>query len=90
MIWEIILLGSLGLVSGLGLSLVSSKLKSDEGKAVEDIKEILPGTNCGACGYSGCEEYAKQLAEDPSKLGSCAVISDEDRKSLSELLEEES
>ena len=27
------------------------------------IRDCLPGANCGACGYSGCDGYAKALAE---------------------------
>ena len=27
------------------------------------IRECLPGANCGACGYSGCDGYAKALAD---------------------------
>lgn len=89
MIWEVVVLGSLGLASGIGLSLASKKLESEEGGKVEEIINILPGANCGACGYSGCKEYARQLAEDPSKLGKCAVISEEGREKLREILEEE-
>ena len=40
-------------------------VKEDE-KAVA-IRDCLPGANCGACGYSGCDSYAKALAN-----GSCA------------------
>ena len=34
------------------------------------VRDCLPGANCGACGYSGCDGYAKALAngecENPS------------------------
>lgn len=30
------------------------------------IRECLSGANCGACGYAGCDDYAKALADDPS------------------------
>ena len=28
------------------------------------IREQLPGANCGACGYAGCDDYASALAAD--------------------------
>ena len=31
------------------------------------IRDALPGANCGACGFSGCDGYAKALAEGKVK-----------------------
>ena len=31
----------------------------------------MPGINCGACGYNGCDEYAKAVAEDGAKTNLC-------------------
>ena len=45
----------------LTLSSVFFAVKEDE-KALA-IRDCLPGANCGACGYSGCDGYAKALAE---------------------------
>ncbi len=45
----------------LTLSSVFFAVKEDE-RAVA-IRDCLPGANCGACGYSGCDGYAKALAE---------------------------
>ncbi len=39
-------------------------VKEDEREA--EIRDVLAGANCGACGYSGCDGYAKALAD-----GSC-------------------
>lgn len=30
------------------------------------LRDCLPGINCGACGYSGCDGYAAAMAEDSS------------------------
>ncbi|MDO4551712.1 MAG: RnfABCDGE type electron transport complex subunit B [Planctomycetia bacterium] len=38
---------------------------------IDFILEILPGANCGACGYAGCGEYATQLVEGNAKVGEC-------------------
>ena len=34
----------------------------DDSRAAE-IRDALPGANCGACGFSGCDGYAKALSE---------------------------
>jgi len=45
----------------LTVSAIFFAVKEDE-RAVQ-IRECLPGANCGACGFSGCDGYAKALSE---------------------------
>ncbi len=45
----------------LTLSTVFFGVKEDE--TASAIRECLPGANCGACGYRGCDGYAKALSE---------------------------
>ena len=45
----------------LTLASIFFRVKEDE-KAIA-IRDCLPGANCGACGYSGCDGYAKALSE---------------------------
>lgn len=53
---------------------------------LEEIKGILPGANCGACGYSGCEGYAMALNEGDNNPSRCPVGGAETALELSELL----
>lgn len=39
---------------------------------VEAIIEVLPGANCGGCGYVGCAEYAEAVAKGEAEIGLCA------------------
>ena len=45
----------------LTLSSIFFAVKEDE-KALA-VRDCLPGANCGACGFSGCDGYAKALSE---------------------------
>lgn len=49
---------------GLGLAAASRRLKVEKDEKVEAINGVLPGLNCGACGYAGCESYAEALASE--------------------------
>lgn len=64
-------LGGAGLVLGLGLSYASKKFHVDIDKRIEAILEVLPGTNCGACGYIGCEDAASAIASGESGAATC-------------------
>lgn len=59
-----ITVAGLGLASAVLLVLadifMGVKINPVEGK----IRDCLPGANCGACGFSGCDAYAKALAEN--------------------------
>lgn len=52
----------LGLVAGLLLSFASAYLGVKTDEKVEAVRGALPGINCGACGFSGCDDYAKAVA----------------------------
>lgn len=83
----LILLG-IGVVCAVLLTLAASFLatpSSDEKK--EEIRECLPGANCGACGYSGCDGYAAALAEGKTdKPNLCTPGGDSTAKAIGEIL----
>ncbi len=56
----------IGLFAGLLLSIFSKVFAVEVNQTTEKVKEALPGANCGACGYTGCESYANALVEDES------------------------
>jgi len=72
---------------GLGLAVASRRLRVEKDRKVEALFEALPGLNCGACGYAGCEAYAEALAsgadDDASK---CSPGGPETRAALGEAL----
>ena len=60
--YAILVLLIAGAVGGSTLAIASRYLATAPNVRMERIKEILPGINCGACGYSGCEAYSEALA----------------------------
>lgn len=68
----IILVCVIGIVFGLILAIASTVLEVPKDQKEEDIRAMLPGANCGACGFSGCDGYAAALAKGEAKPGLCA------------------
>lgn len=58
----VLLVSAIGLIAGLGLSIASAVLAVPVDEKTEKIRACLPGANCGACGFSGCDGYAEALS----------------------------
>lgn len=84
------IVAGIGLIIGLILAIASCVMAVPKDERVEALTEALPGANCGACGYSGCEGYAKALAEGTAPVGKCPVGGSEVAKALSSILGVES
>lgn len=62
-VWTVVLMAAVGLVGSVLLLIVSKKLAIGEDERLTYLTSILPGVNCGACGYPGCEQYAKAMLD---------------------------
>ncbi len=65
------IVSTVGLIAGILLALLSHFLHIEDDKTVKAIRETLPGINCGACGFKGCDDYAAALAEGKAKPNLC-------------------
>ena len=65
-------LGITGVLMGLFLAYASKKFEVEVDPKVEAILAILPGANCGACGFPGCAGYASGVALEGAKMTLCA------------------
>lgn len=59
---SVLALGGLGVVFAIGLALANARLAVAHNPLADEILELLPGVNCGACGLAGCLAYAEALA----------------------------
>jgi Na+-translocating ferredoxin:NAD+ oxidoreductase RNF subunit RnfB len=58
-------LAGLGIVFGVALAIVASRFVVKMDPKVEQVRETLPGANCGACGFAGCMGYAEAVVGNP-------------------------
>lgn len=66
----------IGLICAVGLAVASSVMAVKEDTRFTEIRACLPGANCGACGYTGCDGYAKALLEPGTKTNLCVPGAD--------------
>ena len=63
----------LGLLFGALLGVTGRVFKVPVNEKAEALRECLPGANCGACGFPGCDGYAAAVADGKAEVGACAV-----------------
>ena len=64
----VLILGGCGILAGVLLTAAAKIFYVEVDERVEKISEALPQANCGACGYAGCDGYAKALTEADTAL----------------------
>lgn len=82
----ILVLGSLGLIFGIGLAIASKKLAVSVDPKLEQVQHLLPGSNCGACGNAGCFGFAESLLSGKSTADACRVCSDEIKEKIAKVM----
>lgn len=71
MLLPTISLALLGLLLGLGLG-YADRVFAVEGNALaKEIADMMPGTNCGQCGYPGCGGAAEAIANGEASPACC-------------------
>lgn len=69
---SVIIVSAIGLLVGLMLAIAAKVFAVPVNKTAEDVRACLPGANCGACGFSGCDGYAAAIADGQTdKLNLC-------------------
>ena len=82
----ILIVAGIGLLAGIILAVASIVMAVPKDEKAEALAEVLPGANCGACGYSGCSGYAAALSKGEAKIGLCSPGGEECAKACAELL----
>ena len=67
----IIIISAMGIIAALMLVIAAKVLYVPEDERIGLVTEVLPGANCGACGFAGCADYAKAVVEGRAPTNCC-------------------
>lgn len=69
----VVIVAGIGILAGALLAVLSKIMAVPVDEKAAALEEILPGANCGACGFSGCSGYAAALSSGKTaNTGLCA------------------
>lgn len=78
--------GIAGLIIGILLGVAAKVFHVDQDEREIKVRELLPGNNCGGCGFAGCDALAKAIAEGNAPVSGCPVASSEIHAQIGEVM----
>ncbi len=81
-----IMMGGMGLIIGTCLAIASKVFYVYVDPVIEEIDELLPGANCGGCGFPGCAANAEAIVAGKSAPDSCVAGSSELAATIAEVM----
>lgn len=82
-------IGGIGAVLGIVLSIADTIFKVEEDPRIEAVTGLLPGYNCGACGYPGCSGMANALVgKEVDDVKRCRPSNPSQREAIAKYLKE--
>jgi len=82
----VISVASIGLLCAVILAVASKMMASGVDEQVARLRACMPGANCGACGFAGCESYAVALSDGGTAANLCIPGGNELVKQISDIL----
>ena len=81
-----LIMTGIGLFFGVVLAVAYRLLKVEEDPRIDQTEDMLPGTNCGACGEPGCRAFAEELIQGNIEPSKCTVAPKDEIEEIADLL----
>lgn len=79
-------MAGLGVLLALLLAIANKKLYVFEDPRIGEVEELLPKSNCGACGQAGCRDFAEKVVGGETIPAKCTVSTPQQRQGIADLL----
>jgi electron transport complex protein RnfB len=83
------IVGGVGIAIGLFLGVAAESFKVEVDETEIAVRDLLPGNNCGGCGYAGCDGLAAAIAKGEAPASACPVGGQSVAQAIGELLGQE-
>ena len=85
-LYAALVLGGMGALFGILLTVASRVFAVPANPKRDAVRELLPGANCGGCGFPGCDGCADAIASGKAPVNACPVGGSECAKKIAEAL----
>ncbi len=77
-IWTIAIISILGMILAFVLWLIAEKFKVIEDPRIDEVEKVMPGANCGGCGFAGCRAFAEAAVKATDLEGNYCPVGGND------------
>ncbi len=81
-----VIVGVIGLLIGIALVGAGKKFYVEVDERETEVRERLPGNNCGACGFAGCDAMAAAIVKGDAAVNACPVCSPDAVAAIGEVM----
>ena len=82
----VLVMAVLALILGLMSALAARFFAVKKDERVDKILEVLPGANCGGCGFTGCGQYAEAIVKKGAPVNKCPVGAEKASSAIAEIM----
>lgn len=82
----VLVVGGVGAFIGLFLGVAAIKFKVEVDEKEEAVLSVLPGNNCGGCGFPGCSGLAAAIAKGEAAVNACPVGGEPVGKKIAQIM----
>lgn len=83
---SVAILGGVGVTFGALIAVANARFRVEEDPRLDEITDLLPGANCGACGYAGCRAFAEAALGGIVAPAGCTVMGEAEREDVAAVL----
>lgn len=86
---SVIVLTVTGILMALAIGIIVKYFGTTPDPRAEQLAPLMPGANCGGCGFAGCNDYVQAMIEGRAKPGLCPSMTKENIQKAAKILGEE-
>ena len=79
-------ISAIGLILGLALAVAGRFFTVERDPKIDAVRALLPGANCGGCGYPGCDGLASAIVTEGAPVNACTVNTAENNQMIAGLM----
>ena len=77
---------ALAFIIGIALGWFQQKFKVEKDPKIDEVRAVLPGANCGGCGFPGCDGYAEAVATGKANTNKCSAGGETTAEAVSKVM----
>ncbi|MGI6709985.1 MAG: (Fe-S)-binding protein [Bacilli bacterium] len=83
-----LILAGIGSFFGVLIAIFNKYFYVEDDNRVEELVNLLPGYNCGSCGFAGCKGLAEDIIINNGDLSKCKPLSSDQKKKAQEYIDQ--